>query len=319
MGPYEEYIDELERRSRLFPASRALYEKLAHLADPRKTFPWARSIIVCARRYNHYRIPPGLDGYFGKLYLFDGRLPYSKEYSFALSFESFLKEIGLVSARAEVPLRLAAVRAGLGRSGKNNFIYTKFGSWVWLDAWVTDGELQCDQPLKDPVACPKTCTKCIDACPTGALAAPFTMDRGTCIAHLSFSLNRLPPEHLREKMGTWLYGCDVCQDVCPMNADKWSEDGDFPGLSDLALRITPEHIFKLDEESFRKVVQPRFWYIKEDDLWIWRCNALRAMANSHRKQYQELILAACTHPDEKVRQMGLWACEKVSRSAQTAP
>ena len=314
-APPNEYLEELERRSRLFPASRPLYEKLTHLADPGRALPNARSIIVCVRRYNKYKIPPDLDRYFGKLYLADGRLSYSREFVCAQSFEAFLGDIGLIFARAEVPMRQAAVRAGLGRFGKNNFLYTKFGSWVWIDAWVTTEELEHDRALKDTIACPKNCTKCVDACPTGALNAPFTMNRSACIAHLSFSLNSLPPENLREKMGMWLYGCDVCQNVCPMNADKWSDDEDFPGLNDLAPWITPENIFKLDEEGYRKVLQPRFWYIKEDGLWIWKCNVVRAMANAHRKEYRKLILAAREHPDENIRQMALWASETVNARA----
>lgn len=127
---------------------------------------------------------------------------------------------------------MAAVNAGLGYVCNNNFFYTKkYGSWVSIDTWVIDAELEYAQPLR-LVTCPEDCSKCINACPTGALNKPFSMNRGKCIAQRTVAPN-LQSEDLRTKMGTWVYGCDACQNVCPMNKKKWEEKEDFVDISDV--------------------------------------------------------------------------------------
>ena len=280
------------------------------MAFPQKNVEWAKSIIVCVRRYGKYYIPEKIDNYIGKAYLVDGRLKHSKEYSRKLEFEAYLNDLELKAAYSIVPARLAAVNAGLGYIGKNNFFYTKkYGSWVFIDTWVIDTEMEYDQPTSS-LNCPGGCNKCIDSCPTGALNKPFSMNRGKCIAQLTNGLD-LQSEELRTKMETWVYGCDVCQNVCPMNKNKWEEKEDFVDLSDVTQYLSLESLWKMDEKTFLEVIQPRFWYVGQDGLWIWKCNVLRAMANSGDKRYHEYIKEAMKDSDHNIRNMAFWACQKL--------
>jgi epoxyqueuosine reductase len=314
-GVFEELVRELDRRSGLFPESAKYYQKLYPCADPGQFLEGARSVVVCAGRYNRYVIPRSLEGHIGKVYLFDPRLSFSKEYASTAAFESFLKGLGVrvrqTSMRTGVSARQAAVRAGLGRFGKNNFVYTKFGSWVWIDTFTVDRELEYDKPKKTRSPCPPECTKCIEACPTKALTAPFTMNYANCVARLTFRLEGLPAEPQRRQMGQWIYGCDACQDVCPLNG-KWSEEEEFPDPDRLPFTISLPGIYGMDLATLKKVLQPRFWYIKEEYLWTWKTNCLRAMANSGNLEYLPFIDAACNDPDENIRTMGKWARERIS-------
>jgi epoxyqueuosine reductase len=306
----EDYALHLDERIKSFPESRELYESLYPLAFPQKNVEWAKSIIVCVRSYGKYSIPEKLDKYIGRAYLVDGRLKHSKEYSRKLEFETYLNDLGLKTAYSIVPARLAAVNAGLGYIGNNNFFYTKkYGSWVFIDTWVIDAELEYDQPTHS-FNCSEGCNKCIDSCPTGALNKSFSMNRGKCIAQLTNELD-LQTEELKAKMGTWIYGCDVCQNVCPMNKNKWEEKEDFAGLSDVTQYLSLESIWKMGEKTFLEIIQPRFWYIGQDGLWIWKCNALRAMANSGDKKYHKYIKEAVKDRDHNIRNMALWACQKL--------
>jgi epoxyqueuosine reductase len=307
----KEYSVCLDKRIERFPKSRHLYEKLYDLGSPEKKEKWAKSIVVCVRRYNKYKIPPELDKYFGKVYLFDGRLTHSEEYKRNVLFEEYLRNLGVAFFRDSTAARLAAVKAGLGQFGKNNFLYTQYGSWVWVNTWTVNIELKYDGPVAATQACPKNCRKCIDACPTRALAEPFAMDRGICVTQLSVFSSGLPSDHLRDQMGTWLYGCDACQDVCPKNRNTWVEEREFPELDSIVGLLTLEKIAEMDEKTFLEMIQPKFWYTEKESIWLWKCNAIRAMANSHDAKYHTYIRQACRESDENVRSMASWACKKL--------
>lgn len=307
----KEYLACLDKRIQRFPKSRRLYERLYDFGSPEKKEEWAKSIIVCVRRYNKYRIPPEASRYFGKAYLFDGRLPCSEEYRGTVLFEEYLRDLGLSFFRDFTPARWAAAKAGLGQFGKNNFLYTQYGSWVWIDTWTVNLELKYDGPVALTQACPEDCRRCIDACPTQALCEPFAMDRGICISHLSYFSSVLPAEHLRDQMGTWLYGCDVCQDVCPRNRNAWDGEREFPELDSITDLLAPEKIAEMDERTFLEIIQPRFSYISKKSIWLWKCNAIRAMANSGDPKYHGHIRQACMESDENVKATARWACNKL--------
>ena len=113
--------------------------------------------------------------------------------------------------------RAAAERAGVGWFGKNTNILTpSHGSWVLLGQVITDLELRPDPPLAKNCG---ECVRCIDACPTGAIVAPYVIDNRKCISFLTIELRGAIPRELRPLVADWVFGCDICQDVCPVNRD----------------------------------------------------------------------------------------------------
>jgi epoxyqueuosine reductase len=109
-----------------------------------------------------------------------------------------------------------AARAGVGWVGKNTCVINEHaGSWLLLGEVITTLDLPLDEPAVDRCG---TCRRCIDACPTGAITAPYQLDARRCISYLTIELHDQPiPPEFHQPMGEWLYGCDICQDVCPWN------------------------------------------------------------------------------------------------------
>ena len=317
---YWEFHDELVRRSVLFPHSAFLYDLIKPMANVQEKFPWAKSIVVAMRRYDkEYAVSEEIGRLIGRYYLIDGRTRFSREFANWASFTEFLKRMDLevTPSSSLVPARWSAVRAGLGKFRNNNFVYTDKGSWNVIDTWVMSDRLDYEPPMENPrVTCPPECDNCIRACPTGALSAPYTMDATHCISYLTYNSMYgqadLPSESLRSAMGQWIYGCDLCQTACPYNAKTWCDGSEaFPEPWPLESIIRLEELAGMDQQMYETKVQPRFWYIKKENIWQWKCNALRAMANTYKPAYELYLKNGLNDPNANVRAMATWALERI--------
>ena len=309
--PFEEYRKSLDDRVKAFPQSEEVYKHLYDIVHPPEK---GKSIIVCISGFSHYRLPVSMAKRIGKFYLFDVRLEYAEEYRAESEFKTYLKTFGLGILDGGVPDRLAAAKAGLGKFGRNNFIFTpEHGSYIFIHTWIVDTVLDYDPVCGDIQAdeCSEGCLACVHVCPTNALCDGFSMDRGRCIPHMANNTEALPDFGTMEKMGVWLYGCDACQDICPMNEQKLTNEECFPLLSQYEEYIKPEDILEMDEKTYVNVLNPRFWYIGEDGLWLWKCNALRVMINDGDKKYHHLIKKYSEHEDERLQKIAEWGRKRL--------
>ncbi len=161
------------------------------------------------------------------------------------------EKIGAFNVRAFVdsaPVmdKVWAKKSGLGWIGKNtNLINKDQGSFFFIAELILDLELECDGPIKDYCG---TCSKCIDACPTQAIVAPYIVDGSKCISYLTIELKESIPNEFQGKMDHWVFGCDVCQDVCPWN--RFSKTHHEPLFNNnrglLEMTDTEWHEIKLD-------------------------------------------------------------------------
>lgn len=170
-------------------------------------------------------------------------------------FLSDLKtQIGDISGRifvdsAPVLEKVWAKKAGLGWIGKNSNLITKSkGSFFFLAELIVDIELKADVGIPDYCG---TCTKCIDACPTQAIVEPYVVDGSKCISYLTIELKNEIPKSFASKMDNWVFGCDVCQDVCPWN--RFSEPHQEKLFNDdtSKLELSDEEWEELSQESFK--------------------------------------------------------------------
>jgi epoxyqueuosine reductase len=271
-------------------------------------YPWAKSVVVMTVPYGKYKIPEVVKDHVAKAYLFDVRIDANtEEYQHNRAMEKYMQDLGLQVVTNQkfgvVGMRWAALQAGLGIIRRNNFLYTQSGSWAHIEAWLIDREIELKETTDVP-QCPKGCNRCMSACPTKSLSAPYTMTPTACISFLTtFGGRNLPQQPLSKNFGNCIYGCDICQDVCPMNKGKWKEVEEFPGLSELASELTPENILNMDEDFYREKVQPKFFYLSPEELWKWKIDVLCYMRNNYKESYKSYIINSSNNENEKIREM----------------
>jgi len=300
------YLESRDQHGRL---KRAALERVA---------PWARSLIVCALNYNtaHPRSTECHDpqrGWISRYAWGDG------DYH-----EVVMERLRRVEARLHKeavdpalltrcyvdtgPLveRVFAAYAGVGWIGKNTcLINQRAGSWLFLGVILTSLELAPDLPAADRCG---SCTRCLDACPTQAFVAPRELDATRCISYLTIEKRGTIPEELRPGMGNHVFGCDICQDVCPWNrkapASRAQEFEPQPERFHPALTW----LASMSEDGFRNAF--RGSPIRRAKRSGLRRNAVVAMGNSGERGFVPLLKQLAHDPDQVVAEHAEWALRK---------
>ncbi len=224
--------------------------------DPRLLVPGAKSVISLL--LNYYPSEDQKDETAPKI----SKYAYGEDYHFVIKEKlnallEFIKEnIGEVDGRAFVdsaPVldKVWAKKSGLGWIGKHsNLINKSSGSFYFIAELIVDLELEYDGAVKDYCG---TCTRCIDACPTEAIIAPYVVDGSKCISYFTIELKENIPAEVKGKFDNWMFGCDVCQDVCPWNRfSKPHKEPNFEANKEL-LGMTKNDWEELTEETFKRV------------------------------------------------------------------
>jgi len=294
-------------------------------ADPKSAMPSAKSIVAAV--YDGYKesFPEKFVGKIGRLYQARCYLAPHHRINGARRqlMRGFLEKNGCnVAQRLVVPERLSAARAGVVTYGKNTFAFADgIGSFILITAFVVDAKLDYDEPTLE-VKCPPDCTACIDACPTGALYEPLKMDPRRCIAFNTFMTqdgypggltSYIPPE-IREKMGTWIHGCDICQEACPKNQKRLKAklpQNEF--LVKVAQDFELTKLLNLSDEFYAKRVQPLMYNYIRGKKYFQR-NAAISLGNMGDPVFIPDLAQAMQDSEELVRGYAAWALGRIGGS-----
>ena len=301
------------------------YRNPARSTDPSRTVVEAAAIVVGALRYLRTAAPEGdrADRPTGRVARYSWSDRYEPLRGGLAAMARHLKAEGyqarvLADDNALVD-RQAAYRAGLGWYGKNtNLLMPGRGSWYVLGGVITDAPLppSVPAPLEDGCG---TCRRCLPACPTGALIAPGVLDARRCLAWLLQAPGPFPVEY-RVALGDRIYGCDDCQEVCPVNLRAAeaappapADDGDEPTVDLLGL------LAATDAELLDRY---RRWYIAKREPRYLRRNALIALANradGRRPAVAEAVSRFLADPDPLLRSHAVWAAARLGRGDLLGP
>jgi epoxyqueuosine reductase len=293
-----------------------LERQAAAKLNPQSILPGAKSIIVCAMNYNTAETGTRYD----KWRAWISRYAWGDDYHDTLRRK--LQELAAWMEQASAgahqtktyvdtgPLleRVYAKYAGVGWFGKNTCIINQqTGSWLFLGCILTDLELDYDTPVPDRCG---TCTRCIDACPTQAIVEPYVLDSRKCIAYTTIELRGEIPEADREGIGHHLFGCDICQDVCPWNRKAPHSDNPafapkpglyWPGISSL---------LDLSEDEWRRTI--RGTPMKRAKIKGLLRNLMIVAGNSRLSDLVPKLHRFLNHDDEHVRSHAEWAVKKLT-------
>jgi epoxyqueuosine reductase len=285
--------------------------------------PWARSVIVCTINYN--------TAYPYSTKCNDSSLGWISRYAWSREdyHDAVLRRLKQVEAKLKdaspdlvarsyvdtgpIVERVFAKYAGVGWIGKNTcLINQQKGSWLFLGVILMSLELQPDLPAPDRCG---TCTRCIEACPTDAIVAPYQLDSNKCISYLTIEKRGSIPEDLHEGIGRHVYGCDICQDVCPWNrkapVTSASEFEPRPGLFNPAL----DWLAEISAEEFREKF--RGSPIRRAKRTGLRRNATIAMGNSRNPGFLPILQRLASDEDEVVAASARWAACRLQTSKES--
>jgi epoxyqueuosine reductase len=307
-GPYEETERAIaERRARgLFADMRFTMAQPEVSCHPELLLPGARTVVSAALCY----YAPAADPAPG-----EGRLPRYTWHDAYAELRAKLGRLGerlggshrvLVDANQHVD-REGASRSGVGFYGKNTMLITRrFGSWVVLGTLVTDVDVEPTPPLDAGCG---SCTLCIEACPTGALDEPGVLDSTRCLSYWTQAPAPIPEEY-REELGAQVYGCDVCQDVCPWNRGVERRRAAEP------LPRGAEPVVSLADwlEAPAGELRERYdrLYLPRNDPRYLRRNALVAAGNAGGAALVPIVERYADGDDELLAEHARWALERLS-------
>jgi epoxyqueuosine reductase len=291
-------------------------ERTAHLRiNPAELLPDARSAVVVGLNYAPAELPE-TDYRIARYALGDDYHQVIRA-----KLETLLSAIQAVAPEAQgricvdsapVLERDLAWLAGLGWYGKNTcLINTQRGSYFFLGVLLLTLELEYDTPAEGGCG---TCRLCLDACPTGALTEPYVLDARKCISYLTIELRESIPESYRAPMGEWLFGCDICQEVCPFNRPRAHQPLRAQPTQEPRLKPRPlprlHDILTMDESQFAD--RFRSSAIKRAK---WRGlirNALIVAGNKGDPTLRPLIERYCQHHDPVLRETAQWALARLA-------
>jgi epoxyqueuosine reductase len=310
--PYAETEQAIrERRARgLFADMRFTMAQPEVSCHPETLLPNARTVVSAALCY----YAPGPEAEAG-----EGRLPRYTWADHYAELREKLEKLGarlggryrvLVDANQHVD-REGAARAGVGFYGKNTMLITrKHGSWVVLGTLVTDVEIEPSVPLELDCG---SCTLCIEACPTGALDEPGVVDSTKCLSYWTQAPDAIP-EPYRDELGTQVYGCDICQDVCPWNRgiEKRRADREPPAGAEPVVSLLDW--LRLPDEELRDRYA-RLYFPRNDPRYL-RRNALVAAGNSADPILAESVRPYAEGDDELLREHAEWALPRLEESSR---
>ena len=311
VAPYEETERHIrERRARgLFADMRFTMARPEESCHPETLLEGARTVVSAALCYYAPAPEPGPG---------EGRLPRYTWWDAYAELRDKLDALGrLLGASYRVLVdenqhvdREAAARSGVGFYGKNTLLITRrFGSWVVLGTLVTTAELEPTAPLELDCG---SCRLCIDACPTDALDEPGTLDATRCLSYWTQTANDVP-EPYREALGSSVYGCDICQDVCPWNRGvEKRREGEPPPVGAEANVSLVDWLERDTDDlarDYRRLFVPR-----RDGRYLKR-NALVALGNGGGAEERALAERYLADDDPLLRDYAAWACDRIDERA----
>jgi epoxyqueuosine reductase len=296
-----------DRRSRgLFARMRFTMAQPEVSCHPEKLLPGCRTVISAALCYWAPGPEPGPA---------EGRLPrytWNDRYAeLREKLDALGRRLGgsyrvLVDENQHVD-REGAARAGVGFYGKNTMLITRrYGSWVVLGTLVTEIEIEPSPPLALDCG---SCRLCIDACPTGALDDPGVLDSTRCLSYWTQAPGSIP-EQYREELGVQVYGCDICQDVCPWNRGVEKRRAGDPPPGDAEPLVSLRDWLTAPDDELRRRYD-RLYFPQNDPRYL-RRNALVAAGNSGAGELADVVGAYVDADDDMLRSHAEWAARRLN-------